>query len=104
MQDAFDNSTEIIGTKGVLKINQHLGSNPIDVHGVVMADYYGRYECVLFNKRNSFAASVLDSHPLPYQLSSAVKRTEIAQALHVVTGQNISLCKQREPENSQNPL
>jgi myo-inositol 2-dehydrogenase/D-chiro-inositol 1-dehydrogenase len=26
MQDAFDNSIEIIGTKGVLKINQHLGS------------------------------------------------------------------------------
>jgi predicted dehydrogenase len=97
MQHAFDNPTEIIATKGVLKINQHPRSNLIDIvdEDGIHKDIcdVGRYERAFVNELNSFAASVLDSQPLPCQLSSAM---EIAQALQksLVTGQKISSPKQ----------
>jgi myo-inositol 2-dehydrogenase/D-chiro-inositol 1-dehydrogenase len=100
-QHAFDNPTEIVGMKVVLKINQHPRSNLIDiadkdgVHNDETRDCHRRYERGFVNELG-FAASVLHSQPLPYQLSSAVKGIEIAQALQksVVTGQKISFPKQ----------
>ncbi|TLD11742.1 putative oxidoreductase [Venturia nashicola] len=97
MPHGFDNPTEIVGTKGVLKINQHPRSNLIDVadrNGIsntVMPDYYGRYERAFVTQINTFAECVLDSKPLPYGLESAVKGIEITQALQksLVTGQKI---------------
>jgi myo-inositol 2-dehydrogenase/D-chiro-inositol 1-dehydrogenase len=97
MQHGFDNPTEIVGTKGVLKINQRPRSNLIDIadkdgiRNEVMPDYYGRYEHAFVNELNTFTACVLNGQPLPYQLSSAVKGMEIAQALQksLVTGQKV---------------
>jgi myo-inositol 2-dehydrogenase/D-chiro-inositol 1-dehydrogenase len=102
MQHGFDNPTEIVGTKGVLKINQHPRSNLIDIadkNGIrneVMPDYYGRYERAFVNELNTFTACVLDGQPLPYQLSSAVKGMEIAQALQksLVTREKICFPRQ----------
>lgn len=99
MQHGFDNPTEIVGTEGALKINQHPRSNLIDIadkNGIrngVPLDYYGRYEHAFVTELNTFAACVLDDKPLPYQLSSAVKGMEIAQALQMSlrTGQKVSL-------------
>lgn len=98
MPHGFDNPTEIVGTKGVLKINQHPRSNLIDVadrNGIsnsVMPDYYGRYERAFVTELNTFAECVLDGKDLPHELSSAVKGIEIAQALQrsLITGQKIS--------------
>ena len=97
MHHGFDNPTEIVGTKGVLKINQHPRNNLIDVadeNGIsnsVMPDYYGRYEHAFVTELNAFARCVLDDMALPYELSSAVKGMEIAQALQksLVTGQKV---------------
>lgn len=98
MQHGFDNPTEIIGTKGVLKINQHPRSNLVDIadksgiRNVVMPDYYGRYERAFVTELNSFVDSVLDDKPLPYELASAVKGMDVAQALQksLVTGKKIT--------------
>lgn len=99
MQHGFDNPTEIVGTKGALKINQHPRNNLIDIadgNGIsnsVMPDYYGRYERAFVTELDTFARSVLDNKALPYELSSAVKGMEIAQALQksLVTGQKVFL-------------
>ena len=99
MAHGFDNPTEIIGTKGVLKINQHPRNNLIDIadqNGIsnsVMSDYYGRYERAFVTELNTFAQCVLDEKTLPYELSSAVKGMEVAQALQksLVTGQKVFL-------------
>ncbi|KAM0708886.1 hypothetical protein Q7P35_002922 [Cladosporium inversicolor] len=97
MQHGFDNPTEIVGTKGVLKINQHPRKNLIDIadgNGIsntVMPDYYGRYERAFVTELDTFAGCVLDDKALPYELSSAVKGMEIAQALQksLVTGEKV---------------
>lgn len=97
MHHGFDNPTEIIGTKGVLKVNQHPRNNLIDIadqNGIsnsVMPDYYGRYERAFVTELDAFAQCVLDDKALPYQLSSAVKGMEIAQALQksLVSGQKV---------------
>jgi myo-inositol 2-dehydrogenase/D-chiro-inositol 1-dehydrogenase len=99
MQHGFDNPTEIIGTKGVLKINQHPRDNLIDIadeNGIsngVMPDYYGRYERAFVTELDTFARCVLDGKTLPYELPGAVKGMEIAQALQksLVTGQKVFL-------------
>lgn len=98
MHHGFDNPTEIIGTKGVLKINQHPRNNLIDIadssgiRNSVMPDYYGRYERAFVTEINIFADCVMDDKPLPYGLAGAVKGMEIAQALQksLVTGEKIS--------------
>jgi myo-inositol 2-dehydrogenase/D-chiro-inositol 1-dehydrogenase len=102
MQHGFDNPTEIIGTKGALKINQHPRNNLIDIadsNGIsnsVMPDYYGRYERAFVTELDTFAQCILDSKALPYELSSAVKGMEIAQALQksLVTGQKVFIGEQ----------
>jgi myo-inositol 2-dehydrogenase/D-chiro-inositol 1-dehydrogenase len=102
MPHGFDNPTEIVGTKGVLKINQHPRNNLIDIadeNGIsnsVMPDYYGRYEHAFVTELNTYAQCVLDDKDLPYELSSAVKGMEIAQALQksLVTGQKVFLGEQ----------
>ena len=87
MPHGFDNPTEIVGTTGVMKINQHPRDNLIDIadqNGIsntVMPDYYGRYERAFVTELNTFAECVLDGKALPYELTSAVKGMEIAQAL-----------------------
>ena len=99
MPHGFDNPTEIVGTKGVLKINQHPRDNLIDIadqNGIsntVMPDYYGRYERAFVTELDTFARCVLDDEALPYELESAVKGMEIAQALQksLVTGQKVFL-------------
>ena len=99
MQHGFDNPTEIVGTRGALKINQHPRSNLIDIadeNGIsnsVMPDYYGRYERAFVTELDSFAQCVLDEKALPYELSSAVKGMKVAQALQksLVTGQTVFL-------------
>ena len=99
MPHGFDNPTEIIGTKGVLKVNQHPRNNLIDIadqNGIsnsVMPDYYGRYERAFVTELDTFAQCVLDEKALPYEISSAVKGMEIAQALQksLVTGQKVVL-------------
>jgi myo-inositol 2-dehydrogenase/D-chiro-inositol 1-dehydrogenase len=102
MQHGFDNPTEIIGTKGALKINQHPRNNLIDIadsNGIsnsVMPDYYGRYERAFVTELDTFAQCILDNKALPYELSSAVKGMEIAQALQksLVTGQKVFIGEQ----------
>jgi myo-inositol 2-dehydrogenase/D-chiro-inositol 1-dehydrogenase len=99
MRHGFDNPTEIIGTKGVLKVNQHPRNNLIDIadqsgiSNTVMPDYYGRYERAFVTELDTFAQCVLDDEAIPYELSSAVKGLEIAQALQksLVTGQKVLL-------------
>jgi myo-inositol 2-dehydrogenase/D-chiro-inositol 1-dehydrogenase len=99
MQHGFDNPTEIIGTKGALKINQHPRDNLIDIadesgiSNTVMPDYYGRYERAFVTELDTFAQCVLDDKVLPYELTSAVKGMEVAQALQksLVTGQKVFL-------------
>jgi myo-inositol 2-dehydrogenase/D-chiro-inositol 1-dehydrogenase len=99
MPHGFDNPTEIIGTKGVLKINQHPRDNLIDIadeNGIsnsVMPDYYGRYERAFVTELDIFARCVLDDEGLPYGLDSAVKGMEIAQALQksLVSGEKVFL-------------
>lgn len=87
MPHGFDNPTEIVGTTGVLKINQHPRDNLIDIadrNGIsnsVMPDYYGRYERAFITELNTFGECVLGGKALPYELTSAVKGMEIAQAL-----------------------
>jgi myo-inositol 2-dehydrogenase/D-chiro-inositol 1-dehydrogenase len=102
MPHGFDNPTEIIGTRGVLKVNQHPRNNLIDIadeNGIsnsVMPDYYGRYERAFVTELDTFAQCVLDDTALPYELLSAVKGMEIAQALQksLVTGQKVFLSEQ----------
>ena len=99
MPHGFDNPTEIVGTKGVLKVNQHPRDNLIDIadeSGIsnsVMPDYYGRYERAFVTQLDTFARCVLDDEGLPYELSSAVKGMEIAQALQksLVIGKKVFL-------------
>lgn len=97
MAHGFDNPTEIIGTTGVLKINQRPRDNLIDIadedgiSNTVMPDYYGRYERAFVTELNAFGECVLDGKALPYELTSAVKGMEIAQALQdsLICGQKI---------------
>ncbi|WPH04770.1 putative oxidoreductase [Acrodontium crateriforme] len=87
MQHGFDNPTEIIGTKGVLKINLHPRRDLLtiaDANGIgndVMPDYFERYEQAFVTELNTFASCVLDDKALPYKLDTAVMGMEIAQAL-----------------------
>jgi len=102
MPHGFDNPTEIVGTTGVLKVNQHPRNNLIDIadqNGIsntVMPDYYGRYERAFVTELNTFAQCVLDRKPLPFELASAVKGMKIAQALQksLVSGQKVCFSEQ----------
>ncbi|PIB00727.1 putative oxidoreductase [Cercospora beticola] len=86
-QPGFDNPTEIIGTKGTLKINLHPRRDLIEVadkNGIgngVMPDFYERYEKAFVTELSVFADAVLDDKPLPYELDVAIKGMELAEAL-----------------------
>ncbi|KAI5364657.1 hypothetical protein Slin15195_G041960 [Septoria linicola] len=75
----FDNPTEIIGTKGNLKINMHPRRDLIEVadkNGIgnnVMPDFYERHEKAFVTELAVFADAVLDNTSLPFELDVAVK-------------------------------
>lgn len=83
----FDNPTEIIGTKGVIKVNLHPRRDLItmgDEQGIgndVMPDFYERYEKAFVTELRVFADAVLDGTELPYPLDVAVKGMDVAAAL-----------------------
>jgi myo-inositol 2-dehydrogenase/D-chiro-inositol 1-dehydrogenase len=87
MQHGFDNPTEIVGTKGTLKINLNPRRDLItvaDESGIgndVMPDFYERYEQAFVKELSVFADSVLDDRALPYELDVAVRGMELAEAL-----------------------
>lgn len=87
MPHGFDNPTEIIGTKGVIKVNLHPRRDLItigDERGLgneVMPDFYERYEKAFVTELRTFADVVLDGLELPYPLEVAVKGMEVAAAL-----------------------
>lgn len=87
MQHGFDNPTEIVGTKGVLKINLSPRRDLLtvaDEHGIgneVSPDFYERYEHAFVKELAIFADCVLDDKSLPYNLDVALKGMEIAEAL-----------------------
>lgn len=89
MQHGFDNPTEIIGTKGVLKINLNPRRDLVtvaDEKGIgndVSPDFYERYEHAFVKELSVFADCVLDAKALPYELDVALKGMEIAEALYV---------------------
>lgn len=83
----FDNPTEIIGTKGVIKVNLHPRRDLItmgDENGIgndVMPDFYERYEKAFVTELRVFADAVLDGTELPYPLDVAVKGMDVAAGL-----------------------
>lgn len=87
MHHGFDNPTEIIGTKGALKINLHPKRDLIsvaDANGLsndVMPDFYERYEQAFVIELGVFAEAVLQGKDLPYEIEVAQKGMEIVEAL-----------------------
>lgn len=87
MPFGFDNPTEIIGTKGVIKVNLNPRRDLItmgDEKGLmndVMPDFYERYEKAFVTELRVFAEAVLDRTELPYPLEVAVKGMDVAAAL-----------------------
>lgn len=86
-QHGFDNPTDIVGTKGVSKINLSPRRDLMtiaDENGIgndVSPDFYERYEQAFVKELSVFADCVLDDKELPYELDVAVKGMEIAEAL-----------------------
>lgn len=83
----FDNPTEITGTKGVLKINLHPRRDLIEfasnngITNEVGPDFYDRYEAAFITELQTFANAVLNDKKLPYNLETALRGMEIAEAL-----------------------
>jgi len=97
MKHGFDNSTEIIGTDGMLKINLTPRKDLLEVadkggirHELV-DDFYGRYEHAFVTELEVWAECVLHGRELPYTLDTALKGMQIVEALQesLRTGEKI---------------
>ncbi|CAI7621735.1 unnamed protein product [Penicillium glandicola] len=92
-----EDTTEIICTKGSLRVNMHGQKNFLEVHDgrgarrELPKHYYERFREAFLTEANEFTASCLDNTPAPISLSSSVKAVVLGSALQrsLVTGEKI---------------
>ena len=82
-----EDTTEIICTRGSLRVNMLGRKNHVEIHDHQGArrelpqHYYERFRDAFITEANEFTGCCLDNLPLPISLESSVKAIRIAQAL-----------------------
>ncbi|KAJ5605748.1 hypothetical protein N7510_008529 [Penicillium lagena] len=92
-----EDTTEIICTKGSLRINMQGRKNHVEIHDSTGArrelpqHYYERFKEAFVTEAQEFTACCLDNKPPPISLQSSVKAVAIGQALQrsLVTGDKL---------------
>lgn len=92
-----EDTTEIICTKGSLRVNLQGRRNHVEIHDSKGArrelpqHYYERFREAFVTEAQEFTASCLDNRPPPISLQSSVKAVIIGQALQrsLVTGEKL---------------
>lgn len=97
MSAGQEDTTEIICTKGSLRVNMEGRKNHVEIHDSMGArrelpqHYYERFREAFVTEAREFTACCLDNKPPPISLQNSVKAVTVGQALQrsLVTGEKL---------------